>query len=92
MAIKTASRLLLYHGSMEVLSIGDVITPKTRAYAYATPCYESALRFADSSETVYMVEPVDSSEVIIRKMKYFSPPTLEHISKSGFHIVGKAGQ
>lgn len=79
----------LYHGSMNTLAIGDLITPNTRIHAYATPKYESALRFADSPETVYRVEPLDPSEVIVRQMKYFSPSTLEHISKIGFRVIGK---
>ena len=75
---------------MKELSIGDFITPNTRIHAYATPNYESALRFADSPETVYIVEPLEPSEIIVRQMEYFNPSTLEHISKIGFRVIGKA--
>lgn len=79
----------LFHGSMEKLTPGTVIVPRSREHAYATSRYESALRFAKSPEHVYRVEPVDPSDVTVRRMRHFFPPTMEHISTKGFRVLGE---
>ena len=80
----------LFHGSTADLKPGDIINPVNREHAYATPRYRSALRFAKSPEHVYEVEPVNPEDVEVRLMKHFSPPTMEHISKSGFKVKKQA--
>jgi len=57
----------LFHGSDHEFAPGDVIEPKTKSYAHATPDLRTARVFG---EHVYEVEPINTDETWTRTMKY----------------------
>jgi hypothetical protein len=81
----------LFHGSSQEFKPGDIITPRSKKVAHATPHLRTA-RVWDSTDKgqSYQVEPVNHATTWTRKMKHTQGEHhLETVSVDGFRVVGK---
>jgi hypothetical protein len=80
----------LFHGTAAFLRPGDVIAPRTKGLAYATPDRATARAFARGG-WVYEVEPVDPASCVERQVPSTgSEVHREVVSPAGFRVVARA--
>lgn len=76
----------LFHGSEQDFAPGDVIEPRSKHWAHATPHLHTAKVFGSK---VYEVEAVNPSDTWDRRMKNTGNEAhFERLSASGFRVVG----
>lgn len=84
----------LFHGTRAELEPGDVITPRTKKVAHASPHAATARVFAGGTKAVrageghvYEVEPLDQEQTWSQQMKYTGREThYETVSTAGFRV------
>lgn len=79
----------LFHGSnVHAFKPDDMITPRTRDVAYATPSTRTARLFAGEEGRIYQVEALPGDQSVLkRRMKYIKGTHHEVISKQGFRVL-----
>lgn len=77
----------LFHGSDREFESGDIIEPRSKKVAHATPHVRTARVWGGN---VYRVEPVNQDSVWTTKMRHTQGEYhLEALSEDGFRVVGK---
>ncbi len=76
--------LPLFHGSRAVLQPGEVVEPRSKSIAHATPDIGLAKSFSDDGN-LYEVEPVNHDTTWSRTMKFGGGT--ETVSVDGFRVV-----
>lgn len=82
--------MTLYHGSPAFLRPGDVVAPRAKGLAFATPHRATAAAFSRRG-WVYEVEPIDPSSCTHRQVPGTGGEVLwEVTSPHGFRVVRRA--
>lgn len=79
--------MTLYHGTRHKFEPGDLILPRSKKVAHATPSLMTASVFAEDGH-VYEVEPLNEDTTWARLMKYTDGEVhREVLSEEGFRVI-----